>query len=181
MKKLLLMFVSLFVLVGCMDNLAADSVKNYLNQYRNLSDNVVADLGSLTDEQELTEEQKLSYLDVMKKQYKDLHYEIVEEKYDGNKAKVTAKITVYDLYKVQENAKKYMNNHKEEFYNEDNLYDNELYLNYKLKEMKNNTETITYTVTFDLEKKDKEWIVLQPSEEVLEKIHGIYNYELYEE
>ena len=44
--------------------------------------------------------------------------------------------------------------------------------------MKDNTKTVSYTVTFNVLKKDNKWIVEQPNEEILEKIHGIYNYEL---
>lgn len=177
MKKVLLIIMSVF-LMGCMNNKATDAVKNYLDQYRNLGDNVVADLDELTDKQTLSDDQKKDYKDLMKKQYKDLKYEIVEETYDGDNAKVTAKITVYDLYKVQEDADVYMRGHMEEFYDENKVYDNTKYLDYKLKKMKENTETVSYTIVFDVKKIDKKWTVVQPTEDDIEKIHGIYNYEL---
>lgn len=178
MKKILIAIVTCFLLVGCMDNKASDAVKNYLNQYRNLSDNVIADLGHLTDTQNLNEKQKEDYKKIMKKQYQDLQYEIVEEEYDGDKATVTAKITVYDLYKVQEDADNYMNDNMEEFYDDNDVYDNSLFLNYKLGKMQDNTETVSYTITFEVIKEDNNWVVVQPSAESLEKIHGIYNYEI---
>ena len=178
MKKILLMVVAAFFLIGCMDSKASDAVENYLNQYRNLSDSVITDLDELTMDQNLSEDQRGTYTDIMKKQYQDLQYEIVEEEYNGDKAKVTAKITVYDLYKVQEDADNYMNDNMKEFYDENDVYDNDKYLEYKLKQMKDNTKTVSYTVTFNLLKKDNKWIVEQPDEETLEKIHGIYNYEL---
>lgn len=178
MKKILLMVVAAFFLIGCMDSKASDAVENYLNQYRNLSDSVITDLDELTMDQNLSEDQRGTYTDIMKKQYQDLQYEIVEEEYNGDKATVTAKITVYDLYKVQEDADTYMNDNMEEFYDENEVYDNDKYLEYKLKQMKDNTKTISYTITFNVIKKDNKWIVEQPDEETLEKIHGIYNYEL---
>lgn len=178
MKKILLIIITAFLLIGCMDNKASDAVKNYLNQYRNLNDNVIADLGELTDSQNLSDKQKETYTKIMKKQYQDLQYEIVEEEYDGDRATVTAKITVYDLYKVQEDADTYMNTNMEEFYDDNDVYDNSLFLDYKLGKMQDNTETVSYTITFDVIKEDNNWIVVQPSEEDLEKIHGIYNYEL---
>lgn len=178
MKKILLIIITAFLLMGCMDNKASDAVKNYLNQYRNLNDNVIADLGELTDSQNLSDKQKETYTKIMKKQYQDLQYEIVEEEYDGDRAIVTAKITVYDLYKVQEDADTYMNTNMEEFYDDNDVYDNSLFLDYKLGKMQDNTETVSYTITFDVIKEDNNWIVVQPSEEDLEKIHGIYNYEL---
>ena len=178
MKKILLVIVATFLLVGCMDSKASDAVENYLNQYRNLSDNVITDLDEITADQNLSENQKGTYTDIMKKQYQDLQYEIVEEEYDGDKAIVTAKITVYDLYKVQQDADNYMNNNMEEFYDDNDVYDNDKYLEYKLKQMKDNTETVSYTITFNVVKEDNKWVVVQPDEETLEKIHGIYNYEL---
>ncbi len=178
MKKILLVIVATFLLVGCMNNKASDAVKNYLDQYRNLSDNVIADLDELTGEQNLSEEQKGTYTNIMKKQYQDLQYEIVEEEYNGDTATVTAKITVYDLYKVQQNSDDYMNNNMEEFYDDNDEYDNSKYLDYKLKQMQDNKEKVSYTITFNVVKEDNKWVVTQPSEEDLEKIHGIYNYEL---
>lgn len=178
MKKILMVIIAMFLLVGCMDNKASDAVENYLNQYRNLNDSVIADLNELTDEQLLSDEQKDTYKKIMKKQYQDLTYEIVDEEYNGDKATVTAEITVYDLYKVQQDADTYMNSNMKEFYDDNDVYDNSLFLDYKLGKMQDNTETVSYTLTFDVVKEDNEWIVVQPSEETLEKIHGIYNYEL---
>ncbi len=178
MKKILLTIICAFLLIGCMGNKASDAVESYLNQYRNLNDNVIGDLKDLTDSQNLNDEQKENYTKIMKKQYQDLQYEIVEEEYNGDKATVTAKITVYDLYKVQRDADSYMNSNMEEFYDDNDVYDNSLFLDYKLGKMKDNTETVSYTITFNVIKEDNNWIVVQPSEETLEKIHGIYNYEL---
>lgn len=178
MKKILLTIICAFLLIGCMGNKASDAVESYLNQYRNLNDNVIGDLKNLTDSQNLNNEQKENYTKIMKKQYQDLQYEIVEEEYNGDKATVTAKITVYDLYKVQRDADSYMNSNMEEFYDDNDVYDNSLFLDYKLGKMKDNTETVSYTITFNVIKEDNNWIVVQPSEETLEKIHGIYNYEL---
>lgn len=177
MKKVLLIILSIF-LMGCMNNKASDAVRNYLDQYRNLSDNVVTDLNELTEKQTLSEDQKVDYKELMEKQYKDLKYEIIEETYEGDTAKVSAKITVYDLYKVQEDADFYMSGHMEEFNDENSVYDNTKYLDYKLTKMKENTETASYTIVFDVKKVNSKWVVVQPTENDIEKIHGIYNYEL---
>jgi len=65
---------------------------------------------------------------------------------------------------------------KEEFLN-NGVYDATKYLNYKLNLMRTTNETITYNIVFKLINIDSTWQVEQPDEEVLEKIHGIYNYE----
>ena len=42
--------------------------------------------------------------------------------------------------------------------------------------MQKNTETITYTIYFNVEKNDDDiWQVTELSQDDLEKIHGIYN------
>lgn len=103
-------------------------------------------------------------------------YTIENEKYDGDNANVTVKITVYDLYKAQTNASKYLNEHQDEFLT-NGVYDGSKYLDYKLNEMRDIKDTISYTIVFKVIKVDGKWQVEQPDEETLEKIHGIYNYE----
>ena len=48
----------------------------------------------------------------------------------------------------------------------------------KLNLMKNVTNKVEYTIVFSVEEKDGEFVVLQPSEVDLEKIHGVYNAEV---
>lgn len=180
MKKLLAMVVSCFLLVGCgcMEQKAADAVKDYLNQYKNLSDTVMTDLATLTDSEDLNDNQKKVYNDVLKKQYQDLTYEIQNEEYDGDNAVVTVKIKVYDLYKAQNDASMYLSENLEKFNDDEGVYDNEKYLDYKLEQMKNMTETVEYTIDFNVAKVDEKWTVEQPTTTDLEKIHGIYNYDI---
>ena len=165
-------------LVGCscMQMTARNRVEEFLDQYRNLSANVLGDLDEVVDaETDLNEEQKEKYRDILKKQYSDLNYEIVNEEYDGDTAVVEAKITVYDLYKPQKDATQYLNEHSEEFYDENNNYDLSKFLDYKLDLMQKNTDTISYTINFNVEKnEDGVWQVSDVSQNDLEKIHGIY-------
>lgn len=178
MKKILLIASCLLLLVGCScsSDKAADAVEKYLNNYKNLDDTVLADIDSLVAEEELSDENSETYKEVLKRQYRDLLYTIENETYDGDTAEVTVKITVYDLYKTQQEASTYLNENQEEFLT-DGEYDNEKYLNYKLGKMKETTETISYNVVFQVNKVDGKWQVEQPDEPTLEKIHGIFNYE----
>ena len=184
MKKIFsigLILVTCLAIVGCscMKMTAKGAVENFLNQYRNLSASVISDMDEVVDkETNLNEAQKEKYRDVLKKQYSDLKYEIVDETYDGDTAKVKAKITVYDLYKVQKEATNYLNNHPEEFNDESGNYDSSKYMDYKLDQMEKNNDTVEYTITFNLTKdEDGNWQVTELTQEDLEKIHGIYNYE----
>ena len=178
MKKLFLMLVSLFMVVGCScsNDKAADAVEKYLNDYKGLSDTVLKDIDDLVEGEDLTDKGKETYKEVLKRQYRDLIYTIENEDYDGDTAKVTVKITVYDLYKAQKDASLYLSNHQDEFLT-DGEYDNNLYMEYKLEKMRNMNDTVSYNIVFYVTKTDGKWYVEQPDEEVLEKIHGVYNYE----
>ena len=107
----------------------------------------------------------------MKTQYSDLKYEIVSEDVNGDEATVTAKITVYDFYKVQKEANEYRLTHEDEFDTEDD------FILYKLKNMMEASDRVDYTITVDLVKEDDEWVVQSFDKTTLEKIHGTYNYE----
>lgn len=162
---------------GCMKKTAKGAVQDYLNQYKNLSSNVITSMDDVVNDENLTDSQKEKYRDILKRQYQDLKYEIVNEKYDGDNATVEAKITVYDLYKVQKDANNYLTNNGDEF-KENGVYSNDLFMNYKLDKMKKVTDTIDYNIIFNVIKDDKgNYKVNDLSNSDLEKIHGVYNYD----
>lgn len=176
MKKVLTIFIMLLILTACGGNTPKGAVDNYLKKYRNLDSEVLVDLEEIVEKENLSKEHQDKYREVLKKQYKDLSFKIVEEEYNDNVSYVTVKVNVYDLYKAQSDASKYLANNGEEFYNENNEYDVNLFLDYKLDKMKNTTDRVEYNVTFTVIKENDKYVVEQPSEETLQKIHGIYNY-----
>lgn len=178
MKKIILFLTCILFVVGCScsNDKATDAVEKYLNEYKGLSDNVLKDVDKLIEKEEIEDKHRDTYKEIMKKQYRDLNYTIENETYDGDEAKVTVKITVYDLYKVEKDAREHLNKNQEDFLT-DGVYDAKKYLEYKLDKMKDVNETISYNIVFKVIKSDGKWQVEQPNEETLEKIHGIYNYE----
>lgn len=177
--KLLLVVGICLVLAGCgcMKKTAKGAVQDYLNQYKNLSSNVISSMDDVVNDENLTDSQKEKYRDILKRQYQDLKYEITSEKYDGDNATVEVKITVYDLYKVQKDANNYLTNSGDEF-KENGVYSNDLFMNYKLDKMKKVTDTVEYNITFNVTKDDKgNYKVNDLSNSDLEKIHGVYNYD----
>lgn len=171
MKKIALIVITLFFLVGCRSDLPSDVVKNYFSLYKNQNEKILTELDGLIKNEELSEEQGKIYKEMMIKQYKDLNFDITSETYNGDEAIITANIEVYDLYKSQKEAEDYRNTHREEF----NDYND--YLNYKLDKMKKNTAKANYTINFKVRRKEKEWVLETIPTEDLEKIHGIYNYD----
>jgi len=178
MKKILSLLLLLLLLTGCGGNNARNAVDSYLKKYRNLSSEVLVDLENTLIKENLTNDQQEKYRDVLKKQYKDLTYEIMEEEYDNEASYVTVKISVYDLYKAQSDASVYLANNPDEFNDDNGIYDNSKYTDYKLDRMKDMTEKVDYTITFTVTKENDKYVVEQPTEIDLQKIHGIYNYEL---
>lgn len=184
MKKLLiatviLSFCLLLTGCGCMKMTAKGAVEDFLNQYKSLSANVVEDMDDVVDTENLNDEQKEQYRNILKKQYQDLKYEIVNEEYNNDEATVETKITVYDLYKVQKEANDYLTEHSDEFKDEDGNFDNDLFMDYKLKNMHKSSDTVEYTIIFNVTKDDNgNYKVTDVTNEDLEKIHGIYNYDV---
>ena len=181
MKKILIALIAVFGLVGCTigpANTPSKAVEEYLDRYIDNNDAVISELDEyVEDNKELNDEQKDTYKEVLKKQYSDLKYEITDEKYDGDTAVVSVKIVVYDLYKVQKEADDYLTEHKDEFKDENGNYDSTAFVKYKLDKMKDTTDTIEYSLDINVSKTDNVWSVDQLSNDNLQKIHGIYNYE----
>lgn len=183
MKKFLIsltLIMGSIFLVGCglTNKTAKDAVEDFLDQYKNLSASVLTDLENVIKQENLNNEQQDKYREILKKEYSDLKYEVLDEAYDGDTATVKTKIIVYNLYKAQSDAAIYLNNNMDEFKNDAGEYDNNKYLDYKLDEMKKVKDTVEYTIEFNCKKNDKgNWEVNELSNSDLEKIHGIYNYD----
>ena len=182
LKKRLAIFLSVVMLImvsGCslVNDSAKDATVIFLDQYKNLSASVLTGLEEVVEQEDLEDAQKELYRDILKKQYSDLKYEVLEETYDGDTAVVKVKLTVYDLYKAQSDAAKYLQDNMEEFKDENGSYSDKLYLDYKLEQMKKMTDKVEYTIDINCKKNDKgKWQVEDLSQTDLEKIHGIYDY-----
>ena len=178
MKKILSILLIAFILVGCnMNNTPTKKVEEFLMSYQTLSDDVISDLELSSEIENLSSANKTTYMDVMQRNYKNLKYEITNENVNGDEAFVTAKITVYDLYKVMKESNDYLVDNSTEF-EIDGVYNQDKYREYELNEMLKTNYTVDYTITFNLSKVDEEWILSEPDNITKEKIHGIYNYEL---
>lgn len=175
MKKILSLILLLLLITGCGGNTARGAVESYLKKYRNLSSEVLVDLENIINKENLTNNQQEKYREVLKKQYKDLTFEITNEEYDDEVSYVTAKVTVYDLYTSQNDASLYLTNNKDKFNDENGVYDVNKFIDYKLDKMKDTTDRAVYEVVFTVIKEDDKYVVKQPTEADLQKIHGIYN------
>lgn len=177
MKRLVLIVLSIFLLIGCtLMETPTKKTEEFLNNYKNLDDEVLGDLNLSAEAEGLNTENTELYKSVLKRQYQDLKYTIEKETVDGDEATVTAKITVYDLYNVSKVADEYLQDNPSEFM-DNNAYDKDKFMKYKLNKMKDTEKTIDYTIEFYLVKVDGEWVIQEPEATVKEKIHGLYDYE----
>ncbi len=178
MKKVILLMISLFLVVGCScsNDKAADAVEKYLNEYQGLSSSVLEDIDKLVEKEDLNDSNKETYKEVLKRTYRNLSFKIENEEYNGDSANVTVKITTYDLHKAEKEAKDYLDTHEQEFLS-DGAYDASKYLDYKLDRMRTINDNITYNIVLKTTKVNGKWQVEQPDEVTLEKIHGIYDYD----
>ena len=69
--------------------------------------------------------------------------------------------------------KLYLENHEDEF-TTDNKFDDEKFMDYKIKEMQAVKDKVKYTLNFTLTKENDKWKLGDITDSMREKIHGIY-------
>lgn len=182
MKKLFFCFLLLFcsfLLIGCGEEMTPrQAVRDYMESYVTLDDSIVDQLNDYVDDnEELLDEHKKTYKEILRTQYSSLTYTILNERIEGNIAYVDVEINVKDLHKIRKETNEYYANNKDEFNNDNGIYDVAKFITFQLDKMKAATETVKYKLELKVVKSDDDWDVAQLSNSDLEKIHGIYNYE----
>ncbi len=168
MKKIIFIFIFLIILVGCsLSNTPTSKVEELLMKYQTLDKDIKDNINEVVDEENLTNDQKERYRSLIEKQYKNLVYEVKEEKYDGDNATVTVEIEVYDYKKAINNIANY-------YINQEN-YTLEEYNNEKLKALESVNEKVIYTIDFEVTKdSNSNWKLLNLDNETIKKILGMY-------
>ena len=178
MKKLVIGLIVILFMVGCDNNLMntpTKRVETLMNNYITLDNDVLDDLDeTLLSETIMTEKQKDEYREIIKKQYQNLAYEIKDETIDGNNATVDVEVEVYNYKKIIDEANIYLTNNQSEFLNETGGVDVEKFNDYKLRELKNAKDKVTYTLNLTLKKVDDKWTLDNLTDTEISKIHGMY-------
>lgn len=175
MKKILIFLLFIFLVSGCGKNTNSPTseVQKLFSNYNSLSSDVLIQLDSVMESENLTDEQISKYKEVIKKQYEDLKYTINDEVISDDKAIVSVDIEVYNLNKVISDSDEYLKNNKDEFYVDDKL-DNNKFWDYKLDKMFKAEDRIKYTIDFSLTKLNNKWHLDELLETDRQKIHGLY-------
>lgn len=179
MKKVILLLIAI-LLTGCNEknlmNTPTKKVEMFLKNYQTLSDDVISDLNKVTAEEELfNTENREKYIELMKKHYQKLTFEIKDEKIDGNTALVTVEIEVNDYSKALKEAAAYLENNPKEF-EENGKYNEFLFIDYKIKKLSEVKDTVKYTLDLTLSKIDDVWTLDNISNIDEQKINGVYDY-----
>ena len=179
MKKLALLFMSIFLLTWCTSlmNTPTDKVEEYLDKYKTVDNEIVDQLEKVVDEVgTMNRDNKDKYKELMKKQYQNLSYKIKDETIDGDKATVETEIEVYDYKTSMDTSDRYLSEHNDEFLKEDKTVDNDKFMTYKLEALEKVKDKVTYTINFSLTKdKDGKWKLDEISDTDRLKLHGLYS------
>lgn len=175
MKKILIFLLFIFLVSGCGKNTNSPTseVQKLFSNYNSLNSDVLIQLDSVMESENLTESQISKYKEVIKRQYEDLKYTINDEVISDDKAIVSVDIEVYNLNKVISDSDEYLKNNKDEFYVDDKL-DNNKFWDYKLDKMFKAEDRIKYTIDFSLTKLNNKWHLDELLETDRQKIHGLY-------
>ena len=168
MKKIILVFAFLLLLVGCsMSNSPTSKVEDLLTKYQTLDKDIEEDIDSVIDEETLTTTQKNRYRKIIEKQYRNLSYEIKDERYEGDTATITTQIEVTDY-------KKEINRISSEYMNKDDYTVNE-YNDAKLDALEEAKDKVMYTIDFEVKKdKNGNWRLYSLDNQTIKKILGMY-------
>lgn len=168
MKKIVTLFIFLLLLVGCsLSNSPTSKVEELLSKYQMLDSDIKSGINDILKEENLTDTQKDRYQKIIEKQYKNLSYQVKDERVDGDTAVITTEIEVLDFKKIinEVNAE----------YQKNNNYTVEEYNDTKLDKLEKAKDKVTYTIDFEVKKDESgNWKLSSLSNETIKKIQGMY-------
>ena len=164
-KKIIVLGIVLFLLVGCsMANTPSSNVEALLMKYQKVDMDINNGIDTVLDEQNFTDAHRERYRKIIEKQYKNLSYEIKDEKIDGDRATVIVEIDVTD-YKGAISDLTF----------DSSIYTKESFDEEKLNRLENASGKVKYTLELSLTKdSDDVWKLDALTEEQIKKIQGMY-------
>ena len=175
-SKILLFLVTTLLITGCNDmmNTPTKRVEEYIGKYQILDSTVLTELDEVVDNSDYNESYKEEYKELMIKQYQNLSYKIKSEQTNGDNANVIVELEVFDYNNALKEANDYIEEHSDEFLDNEKETRSEKIDHYKINAMKEVTDKASYTINFNLVKDNKKWVLEKISDSDLEKIHGLY-------
>ena len=162
MKKTILIIIALTILTGCsLGNTPTSRVEDLLSRYQMLDNSIDVSYTALSNDTNLEQDIANKYEETIKKQYRNLSYEIKEEEIDGNTAEVTVQIEVMNYKSIIDK------------YDRSN-YEINQYHKLITDNLEKSKEKITYTLEIPLTLNNEKWQVDDLTEEIKNKLLGIY-------
>lgn len=168
MKKILSLFIFLLLLVGCsLSNTPTSKVEELFSKYQTLDSDIKSGIDDILDSESLSIDQKDRYRKLIEKQYRNLTYQIMNERIDGNIATITTEIEVMDYKKAINDTTAY-------YYGKDDYTVME-YNDTKLDNLENIKDKVIYTIDFEVIKdEDGNWRLSSLDNDTIKKIQGMY-------
>ncbi len=163
----LIAFVASIILKSASPKGPVELTESFMKKYKNASSEVMDKIKYPYDDV-LTDEQFNKYKDIIKTQYLALDYKIVDKPVIGEvDAIVKVEFEVLDYASSYDKANSYLS-----------IYESEMpdikKVDYKLKEMQNTKEKVSYSIEFKYYKLDGEWKMTDLSKASLSKLDGTF-------
>lgn len=162
MKKIIILMTIIILSACSLNNTPTSKVEELLSNYQGLDKSIDYNYILLSNEAGLDQELINKYNSLLKKQYRNMSYEIKEEKIDGDKAIVTTEIEVIDYKSILDN---YINNTEKTYETHEEI----------INKLNNENDKVTYTIEFNLKKNESNHWKLEKLSDIEEKkLLGIY-------
>lgn len=178
MKKILVVLCAILLFTGCScsmnDSKPEDAVETFFEKYRAKDDDIITQLIDTIKNEDLNDDAKEKYQDLMEKQYDSFAYVIKDIKEENDEATATVELTVLNYRSAILKAEEELKSNPEKFNDEEGNFSEEKYMDYKIEKMQEVTDTTTHTIELSLTKENGMWKVNQLSSDDISKLHGLY-------
>lgn len=178
MKKILVVLCAILLFTGCScsmnDNKPEEAVETFYERYRAKDDNIITQLKETIQNEDLTDENKKDYQELMEKQYDQFAYVIKDIKEKDDTATVTTEVTVLNYRSAVLKAEEELKKNPEKFNDDEGNFSEKKYMDYKIEKMQEVNDTTTHTIDLSLTKEAGMWKVEQLSSDDISKLHGLY-------
>lgn len=177
-KEILVVICAALLFTGCScsinDNKPEEAIETFFEKYRAKDDNIIEQLKETIENEDLTDNQKEEYQELMEKQYDQFAYVIKDVKENENNATATVEVTVLNYRSAIDEAEKELEENPEAFNDDEGNFSEEKYMDYRIEKMQEVTDTTTHTIELSLTKENGMWDVDQLSSDDISKLHGLY-------
>lgn len=178
LKKIFIILLIAFMFTGCScslnDTKPEKAVETFFEKYRSKDDNVLMQLKDTIENENLTDNQKKKYEELMEKQYNQFAYVIKDIDEEDDTATALVEVTVLNYRSAVLDAEEELKNNPDKFKDDKGNFSEEKYMDYKIEKMNDVEETTTHTIELTLTKSNGMWMVNELSSDDITKIHGLY-------